>query len=733
MTDIGLELVKLVGELGTTVAYIVGLLAVAVGVIKAFWGLKLFKLQFMGFVGEIFAVLALILSLVLGVETAGVALIIVLLGFVGGCCVGYKYYKMGMYFYSCMLCGSIFAILMLKFNLGAALLLFIAGFIVGSAIVKKYGDNYIIVVSAVSAYSTWLSFGILLIFEQTELAGNNLVAKFFAFIIAAAGVYWQLTKSKNLVSETFDAVPAETEEAASAETENANEQGAVLPAVKEEKNNKKAATAEYMNGITEKTSAYWNKAKEQVKINMIPTISEKYESIKKNVLEKAAEFKNKFNEDKKFRMIFVSITSVVIVVVPGAFIYINNPLTKFKDAYLEGERTIARANYEEMNESQRNKAEEEVMVQCNETVSYFNNDEISFETAKKYLEYSQYVVCDGSEELRGLVVELYDLKESKDAYEEAGKVLKELQLEDENSENCTELYNKTAGYLSEVADYDTNYDKSVEFLEEAKNAYANNMITIAKQIVTTDDYEVAKNVVNKALEVLPDDANLLAASEFVDTEIAARVEQEKVEQELASLNRLKEKLEDKIEGEVLSPIAPRTLVDSEFVSANLFTIGEEGLWGLMICEDNNCNLYIDDGEQIVSVLGADGAISYSISSEGELMIKVSNEVVYSNYSYERKSTTRTYYAIAGIDDVTSEVFLRRKITDDEEVTRTYYVEETEISEQEFNLREDLYKENAWTDITILVERDVYEVTVNTADAVTAVQAELDALIAERMN
>lgn len=741
----GLEMVELIreiaGEIGAGIVCMFGLIAVVVGLLKAFYGLKLFKLQFMGFTGIIFSVLSVILVAILGSTSGSAIMLALLVGFIGGCYLGYIFYKTGMYFYASLLCGTIFAAFTLRLGFGVAVLFMILGFIVGTVIVKKYGDLYIIVVSAISAYKSWLSVGLLLILSTTDMSGVDILSNILALVLAAAGVYYQLKKDKAAVVQSVK--PTESEgisapgEGAAVMGDSALAENEALSAASEAASSAASsaasAVAGHMNNITEKASAGIGKVKEQIMTKVIPVTLKKYESVKVIVLEKLTKFKNKFNEDKKFRVISVTIATVVVVVAGGLTIHASNPMTKFKNAYEDGDRYVARENYEKLNESKRVKAEELVVVKCNEVLDYFNNDELSFKTAENYLEYSQYVVWDESVELRGLVVDLYDLKESKDTYAKAGDVLKKLQLEDENGENCTELYNEIEGYLSDVVEYDTNYDKSVKLLNEAKNAYANNMTAIAEQIVTTDDYEIAKNVVEKALEVLPEDAELLTALDSVNEKIAEKQEQEKVEKELASLNRLQEKLEERISGKVLSPVAPRTLVDSEFVSANLFSIGEENLWGLLICEDSKGVLYIDNGERVVALLNVDGAISYSVSSEGELKIKVSTEKINTFYGTENNYATRTYYTITGSNGVISEVFKRKKITKGDEVTRNYTVEGTEVTENEFYQRENLYKENVWTDITTLRSDDEYEVAVNTVEAVAAVQAEIEELIAERTN
>ncbi len=739
----GLEMVELIreiaGEIGAGIVCMFGLIAVVVGLIKAFYGLKLFKLQFMGFTGTILSVVFIILVVISGSISGGAIMLALLVGLIGGCYLGYKFYKTGMYFYASLLCGTIFAAFTLRLGFGVAVLFMVLGFIVGTVFVKKYGDLYIIVVSAISAYKSWLSVGLLLILSTTDMSGVDILSSILALVLAAAGAYYQLKKDKAAVVQSVK--PTESEgvsapgEGAAVMGDSAPAENEALSAASEAASAAASAVAGHMNNITEKASAGIGKVKEQIMTKVIPATLKKYESVKVIVLEKVTKFKNKFNEDKKFRVISVTIATVVVVVVGGLTIHASNPMTKFKNAYEDGDRYVARENYEKLNESKRVKAEELVVVKCNEVLDYFNNDELSFKTAENYLEYSQYVVWDESVELRGLVVDLYDLKESKDAYAKAGDVLKKLQLEDENSENCTELYNEIEGYLSDVVEYDTNYDKSVKLLNEAKNAYANNITAIAEQIVTTDDYEIAKNVVEKALEVLPEDVELLAALDSVNEKIAEKQEQEKVERELASLNRLQEKLEEKISGKVLSPVAPRTMVRSEFVSANLVTIGENNLWGLLICESGSVKLYVDNGERIVTLLEDSDAVSYTTSADGKLLIKVSDE--YNTYSYDRTRINRyinkTYYTIEGINKITSEDFKYIKSTQGDNVTRSYYVEGTEIPEHEYNQREDLYKENAWTDIIILKAEDDFEVAVNTVEAVAAAQAEIEALIAERTN
>lgn len=442
--------------------------------------------------------------------------------------------------------------------------------------------------------------------------------------------------------------------------------------------------------------------------------------------------------NKKLKVICITGASVLLVAIVCVMMYVKNPLRIFEKAYEIGDLQTTADSYDDMKQSQKDKAIAIVLEDCNAMFEAYNQGELSYDETKLYFSWMDDVVNSESEELTELISSLEKLKVSKDTFELATKDLKTLKSETANSDNCTEVYKQVMNSLSGVSENDANFEKVEGLREDAEKAYVNNMIAIAEQILSTKDYESAPSVIEKALEVLPENENLLSARVSIVENGVVKKEQEKKDAEALTLKVLKDILGEATAGKMLSTIAPRTLVDKEFVGVKLFTIGEDAQWGLLICDDDNCKLYMDDGEAYIPIVNENGAISYSISADGNLIIKVTNEYIgwrSVDGSNENGNVKRTYYTISSADKVVSETFKRDKTVKQGTATRVYYVGSTKISEEEFYQREEGYKENVWTDVTVVTGdmRSDYEVCINTAESVSVTLAELDALIAERTN
>lgn len=209
------------------------------------------------------------------------------------------------------------------------------------------------------------------------------------------------------------------------------------------------------------------------------------------------EYEARKEESPKRKIIIGVVFSIISIIIIGALLlasYFNDPERLFTENFAEGNYNELEELYYRMNYKQKEETSRHMLKEAKKVIDSYNIDEISFEEAEEKV--TLFLSFVDSESAESLNATLYEIKDSKEIYNEA--------LELESKEN----YKEAIIYFEKVIEEDNNYNSSREKIETVKSLYKEKLLKAINDFYSKEDYEAGLTLAQEGLKTLSEDTEL---------------------------------------------------------------------------------------------------------------------------------------------------------------------------------------------------------------------------------
>ncbi len=216
-------------------------------------------------------------------------------------------------------------------------------------------------------------------------------------------------------------------------------------------------------------------------------------------------------QPKKSKAGLIIVLVLVVLLLAGggifAFMWMNRPITKVADAFAEGDMDQVVELYEEVGEKDKAEVEAQAKTYAIEMVDNYlsGGEDVDYETLSETLEALCEDILADDEEVAAMAEVAAAVNASREAFEVA----------EEHKANGN-YQEALASYANVIADDTVSYDAAQSAIEEVEGLVKDEAIAEAEEYLSWEDYWTAREVLNDALIILPDDADLLDALAAVD-------------------------------------------------------------------------------------------------------------------------------------------------------------------------------------------------------------------------
>ncbi len=226
---------------------------------------------------------------------------------------------------------------------------------------------------------------------------------------------------------------------------------------------------------------------------------------------KAKKVKKEKGEKKKGKAGLVIFLIILLVLIAAGcavfFLWMNRPAKKIASAFAEGDVQTAISLYDKVKSE---KDMENIAAQARDYAKqlyedYLNEtDGADYDTVSDTLEDLYDTILEDDDDLADMIDEINRIEESREAFEaaEAYKLNGDFEA-------------AMAEYAKVIAEDEANYELAQAGIAEVVELIRGDAVRAANDYVADEDYEAAWDVLEEALMVLPDDADLLAEQEAV--------------------------------------------------------------------------------------------------------------------------------------------------------------------------------------------------------------------------
>ena len=214
---------------------------------------------------------------------------------------------------------------------------------------------------------------------------------------------------------------------------------------------------------------------------------------------------------KKSKAGLIIVLVLVVLLLAGggifAFMWMNRPITKVADAFAEGDMDQVVEIYEEVGEKDKAEVEAQAKTYAIDMVDNYLSgaEDVDYETLSETLESLCEDILADDEEVAAKVQLAQAVNASREAFETA----------EEHKANGN-YQEALASYAEVIADDAVCYDDAQAAITEVKDTVRSEAIAEAEEYMSWEDYWSARDVLNGALAILPDDAELQDALVAVD-------------------------------------------------------------------------------------------------------------------------------------------------------------------------------------------------------------------------
>jgi len=211
-----------------------------------------------------------------------------------------------------------------------------------------------------------------------------------------------------------------------------------------------------------------------------------------------------FNEIRNKKSVFVMkkplivLIVVLIIVIATTFVYAGNSLRTFKNALKNGDYKEAIKIYD--NEIRGNPDKEKQVTsflknEIQETLTSYKGGKITYNEAINKL---QIIINSGfvTEDAKNALDEVKRINESNIAFENGQKLL------------ANKNYIEGIKELRKVIKDDKNYIKAQELIKNSVDDYKKEVLSKTDDLAKEAEYSSALNIINEALTIIPNDADL---------------------------------------------------------------------------------------------------------------------------------------------------------------------------------------------------------------------------------
>ncbi len=207
---------------------------------------------------------------------------------------------------------------------------------------------------------------------------------------------------------------------------------------------------------------------------------------------------------KKSKAPIIVVVLLLVLLLAGAgifaLIWFNRPITKVADAFAEGDIDQVVELYEKVGDKDKADVEEQAKTYAVDMVDKYLSgaEDVEYDTVSETLETLYDSILAEDEEIAEKIAAIEAVKVSREAFEEA-----------ESYKNDGAYADALAAYANVVEEDAACYDDAQAAITEIKDTVRSEAITEAQNYVSYEDYYTAKDVINNALTILPDDEELL--------------------------------------------------------------------------------------------------------------------------------------------------------------------------------------------------------------------------------
>ena len=214
---------------------------------------------------------------------------------------------------------------------------------------------------------------------------------------------------------------------------------------------------------------------------------------------------------KKSKAGLIIVLILVVLLLAGggifAFMWMNRPITKVADAFAEGDIDQVVELYEEVGEKDKAEVETQAKTYAIDMVDNYLSgaEDVDYETLSETLEALCEDILADDEEVAAKAEIAAAVNASREAFEAA----------EEHKANGN-YQEALASYAEVIADDAVCYDEAQAAITEVKDTVRSEAIAEAEEYMSWEDYWSAREVLNDALTILPDDTELMDAMTAID-------------------------------------------------------------------------------------------------------------------------------------------------------------------------------------------------------------------------
>ncbi len=205
---------------------------------------------------------------------------------------------------------------------------------------------------------------------------------------------------------------------------------------------------------------------------------------------------------KKSKAPIIIVILLVVLLLAGAgifaLIWFNRPITKVADAFAKGDIDQVVELYEKVGDKDKAEVEEQAKTYAIDMVDqYLSGEDVEYDIVSETLETLYDTILEDDEEIAEKIAVIEAVKVSREAFEEA-----------ESYKNDGVYAEALAAYANVVEEDAACYNDAQAAIDEIVDTVRSEAIAEAQNYLNYEDYYTAKDVINEALVILPNDVEL---------------------------------------------------------------------------------------------------------------------------------------------------------------------------------------------------------------------------------
>ncbi|HIZ43643.1 MAG TPA: NPCBM/NEW2 domain-containing protein [Firmicutes bacterium] len=198
---------------------------------------------------------------------------------------------------------------------------------------------------------------------------------------------------------------------------------------------------------------------------------------------------------KKWRIWVAAGCAVLLLAGGGGFLlWYQSDARQFERAMEKDAFADAQEFYAGLSSEEQQKADEKLTASAQEIYDLYNQEEISYEEAEEELTVLlENYPLEGIQDISDSLSSLHDSKQSFSQAEEAA---------------AAGDYRSAIAFYQAVLESDSRYHSAQEKMQEAMEAYKNQVISQSRELLEAGDFDGAKNAMNEGLDLLKNDQDI---------------------------------------------------------------------------------------------------------------------------------------------------------------------------------------------------------------------------------